>query len=115
MLLSTQDQIEPLSVIIDAVSPVWTTTKTFAPYMEARQGVYIRDTWSPGSQGLYPCITQLDRAALLLHSQEIKDTLGHSVWEPDQSFFRLVQKETDCQKKIIRCLEHCFNPLLIHC
>ena len=98
MLLSTQDPIEPPSVIIDAVSPVWTTKKTFAPYMEARQGFYIRDIWSPGSQGHF--ITQLDRAALLLHPQEIKDTLGHSVWESDQTFFRLVKKETDCQNLI---------------
>ena len=40
-------------------------------------------------------LVQRSLAVLLLHSLEIKDILGHPVWESKLCFFGLIQKETD--------------------
>ena len=49
----------------------WTTPMASDPPVEPRQDDYIKGICSPGSKGLNPCRTQLDRAGLMLHSHEI--------------------------------------------
>ena len=56
LFLYTQDQIQPLSIVLEAICSARTITKAYAPYVDVRQDDYIRDICSPGSYSLKYCI-----------------------------------------------------------
>ena len=72
LFLYRQDEIQPLSIILDAICSARPTTKAYAPYVNVRQDDYIRDICSHGSHSLKYCIFQSGRAALGASVPKIK-------------------------------------------
>ena len=66
MLLSRLERPHLIRLTGAGFNFAWTTTKASAPSVETRQDEYIKEICSPGSYGLNPGRTQLDRADPLL-------------------------------------------------
>ena len=56
LFIYRQNLIQTLEIVLDSIYSVWTTTKAYAHYVDARRDDYNKDICSPWSYGLKPCI-----------------------------------------------------------